>query len=51
MILRRRDFIFASDAFAALVARGGHVATERPHLKVRIVSDPHMQEMPRLRQP
>ena len=42
--MRRRDFIVASGAFAAFVARGGQVATERPRLKVGIVSDTHIQD-------
>ena len=42
--MRRRDFIVASGAFAAFVARGGQIATERPRLKVGIVSDTHIQD-------
>ena len=42
--MRRRDFIAVSGAFAAFVARGGQIATERPRLKVGIVSDTHIQD-------
>ena len=42
--MRRRDFIAASGAFAVSVARGGQIATERPRLKVGIVSDTHIQD-------
>ena len=42
--MRRRDFIAASGAFAVSVARGGQIATERPRLKIGIVSDTHIQD-------